>query len=338
MKTRIENKIVFLVVIFIAVVIIIIFSVYNHPQKPTIKIINPIIDLGLVDETIESRRLYFHIRNVGKETLKLTKVQVSCPCLDIKLNNSILSHGQEAVLSGTFKPSSKPGKWSDEIFLFSNDPKHSVTKLRVEAYIELNCIALPNNISIDNLMFNENRDFEIEVLGQTNDETFEILNVSTVNKEIRLLDINEEISIRKTNKKRYKIKFSVGRKSVDTWEDIITIATSNSKVPELEVPITIRQTSIFKIAPRIITLRQTEENTISSFDVEISTNIDMAPLTISKIECTDWLDIKIDNANKNTILLNTKIVENNFKKNKEGEVIITINNNIVNIPVLYFAK
>ena len=336
------SKIRILILIAFAAIAVVITSILAKPRTPRIHVREPVIDLGVVDETVRERKIEFHIENLGKECLQLTKVQARCPCLNLKLDRTSVLYGQKAILTGTFKPVSKPGDWSDDVLLFSNDPTNPVIKLCVKAFMELNCVVVPTSIMINNLKRNESREAEIEVLGPSNDGSFKVLGVSTINSAVESLELNEVALKRKANRRRkWKVRLLIKSRDTDIWKDTVTISTSSSKVPNLEVPITVRQVPDFRIKPRIVCLRQTRQNAVPVESVEIIATERDAPLKASHISAPEWLAVTADAVAGHSIRLHIKASEEQVSQNanREGKIIVTTDGNTstINIPVLLFV-
>ena len=336
------RKILFLILIASVAIVIVITLILGKPHTPRIHVRQPVIDLGTVDELSRARKIEFHIKNRGKERLLLTKVQARCPCLDLRLNRTSLLQGQEAILTGTYRPVLRPGDWSDKILLYSNDPENPVTELLLKAYVELNCTVVPASIVIKNLERNESRKTELEILGASNDESFRILDISASTDAVKVLEAEEIAMIQRTQKRRWIVRLLITSRDLDTWEDTMTISTSSSKVPNLEVPIIVNQVPDFKITPRIVCLRWTKENLAPGANVEIIPNVKDMPLKISRINNPDWLVVTVDAASGDLIRLRLKASEEKVSKNgnKEGKVMVTFDGcrSTVRIPVLLFVQ
>lgn len=312
-------------------------------NSPCISIENPVINLGNVDPEEGDKEASFVIKNTGRSPLQLTRLIVSCSCVKTQLGSSLIQPGEETSLNVTFYPPYKNGEWRDHIVIESNDPKNKMTKLILKSYLEFRCQVQPDTLVIDNLQENEIRSAEIAVLGPSSDLSFKILDATSENKSISISRVSEEGTIKGRNRKKYLIGLAIKSNNLDSWQDQVTISTTDDEKSVIQVPVTVHEAKKINYEPRMLSLRhnQNEYDHNGSFIKITSLRKDLL-LKCDRIETTEWLKVREskEKSNAKTLFLEVTLVKPLQKGLIKGVVKIHMKNitEPVKIPVFVFSQ
>ena len=311
-------------------------------RGPKIYVEERVIDCGVLDDQTGPKRVEWSIRNVGDSRLDLTRIRAKCACLKVELSKSSLSPGEEAVLRGTIRHVKKPGERIEKILLSSNDPEKPRIELIAKVYMKLSCMVVPEKVVLNNLRRDESRIIELEVLGGSEDLSFQVLDISSKEDSVEVVNVVDAGMVEATQKKRWKVNLSVKGKGKDYWQDTITFSASTSNGRrEVEVPITVTQVRDIIIRPRVVFLRQTSESPKPSMDVEVSRADSDSALQVLSIDCPNWLVVTTDLESDRRIKLNFKVKQPEMSGNGRlnGEVALSLRGReaAIRIPVVLFG-
>lgn len=315
-------------------------------NSPCISVENPVIALGSVDPQGGVKEASFVIKNTGQSPLQLTSIISSCACVKTQLSSSLIQPGEETSLDVEFHPPSLNGEWRDHIVIESNDPKNGITKLTVRAFLEFRCQVHPDTLIIDNLQDNEIRSAEITILGPSNDLSFKILDANSENKSISILRVSEEGTIKGRNRKKYSVDLAIKSSNQDSWQDQITIRTTDHEKPVIQVPVTVREAEAKKInyEPRMLSLRHDQnEHYHNNSIIKITSLRKDLLLKCNRIETPEWLKVRESKEKSDaseTLFLEATLVEPLPKGLIKGVVKIHMQNitEPVEIPVFVFSQ
>lgn len=88
----------------------------------------------------------FVIRNGGSGELRLSKVQLSCTCVDARLSIAALQPGQQANLDIRFRPGENAKQPSAQVKVTTNDPQNPFLQLTVQWEVAHDLIATPSEV------------------------------------------------------------------------------------------------------------------------------------------------------------------------------------------------
>jgi hypothetical protein len=263
-------------------------------DSPRIHIANEQIDLGTIDgahpDPNKLDRVQFEISNRGSGVLRLTRVHVSCACLEPRLERVSLPAGQTATLSVRVAIPVAVGEFREKVRLFSNDKKRPVKELLVRGYVHRACYVLPQAVSVTGLRLGETRTVELEVTGPDAEAAFEIRQVSAKNKEVEVGAIEKAPTVAYASRQAWRVRLTIASRSLDSWEDVIAISTSSEEAPLLEVPLKVQELALVSVEPGVVVLRDQPDGMMPKATVQVSANTG-APIAIAHIEKPDWLDV-----------------------------------------------
>ncbi len=104
-------------------------------KAPSIKFENTVFEYGTITEG-ESVSYEFKFKNEGKMPLELRKIKASCGCTAISTSETTIAPGKTSSIKTTFNSRGKYGKQNKTITVISNDPAHSVIKLRITGEVK----------------------------------------------------------------------------------------------------------------------------------------------------------------------------------------------------------
>lgn len=113
-------------------------------------IITPLThDMGDIKEGDKASRTYT-IKNEGSSILNIKDVKVSCGCTVAKPKKNDLQPGESTELEVTFNSSGREGKQSKTVFIESNDPVNSNTRVTFTANVLTRANTTPYTGSLAN--------------------------------------------------------------------------------------------------------------------------------------------------------------------------------------------
>jgi len=308
---------------------------------PKLFIKNPLINLGLMDREVKTRKISFELENRGSSQLVFSKIQAGCPCLNANLGKTSLAPGEKTTLTASVPTLNIIGEYKDAIYLYCNDPDRKVTKLTIKGFMESHWSVLPDKLSLSNLLPDGVVDTTLTVLGPVNDTEFKIKNVFSSAPEIKIAGIKHVGSVRSRNQAKWEVGLIVHGRGQSSWKEHINIATTNKKKPTCKVPIHVSEIKPVIAEPRLIILTPGQNNTIVK-EVNIISNRPNTPLEIASIRCPKWIRSKqIGNkeqpANKIRIQLTAR-VKAPSKLTRDKIMIEFTNGDSVEIPVIVLSK
>ena len=184
-----RNKLIIFIIIAIAILIGA-FFIYNSiqnksSQPPQISLSEEEWDFGKVKE--DERPIHiFTIKNTGGEELIITRVRATCGCTATMLTSDHIPPGKSAELQTTFNPTGYKGIVKKDIYIESNDPKLSTTKIVVIVDVE----PIP---SPQAFISNSQWDLGLISQGDTPTFTFTIENKGELDLVIDKIDVSEYV-------------------------------------------------------------------------------------------------------------------------------------------------
>jgi hypothetical protein len=337
------KRLLFIVLVVLGGSVGLLILALRRPAGPRIHIDRPVIHVGQIDEQSKPRQFRFRITNQGNARLEIPRVLAGCPCLNVKLACASLLPGEEAFLTGEIPFSRRPGDLNERILVYSNDPDSPVTQLSVRAYVTLKCMAVPDAIVVNALKRNEPRETVVDVFGPSNDSTFRVTGASTHGNAIETLRISELALMPETGRRRWRVELRIGATSADTWEDVIAIATTNTRTPVLEVPVTVNQVPAFRVIPRIVSLALDPGVKQAGAHVDIVPTGKITSLRIAQITNPDWVMVTSDSVADRNVHLRITLSEEDHCESKDRQGTITVvlddeHRSTLSIPVLLFVR
>ncbi|MHC4728700.1 MAG: DUF1573 domain-containing protein [Planctomycetota bacterium] len=114
---------------------------------PVIKVKNRSHDFGKVGPN-KKYTCEFNFSNVGKDTLKITKIQSTCGCTVPQLKKKSYKPGESGTINVTFRTPSREGKTTKRLYILSNDKKSPKFGLTLKADIELKMAFEPKSLGL----------------------------------------------------------------------------------------------------------------------------------------------------------------------------------------------
>ncbi|MBN2427219.1 MAG: DUF1573 domain-containing protein [Deltaproteobacteria bacterium] len=120
-------------------------------EGPVIVIDNPEYNFGQVFAGTQVSHI-FGFRNTGTTPLIIEKVRHSCGCTTSEPSSRNLEPGESAEIKSTFDSSRFNGPQVKTIYLYSNDPTHSVVQLYMRGIIKKEITQHPGRVSLTKLV------------------------------------------------------------------------------------------------------------------------------------------------------------------------------------------
>ena len=76
------------------------------------------------------------VRNTGKKDLQIKALKGNCACISAEIDQKIVRPGDSTMLRISFKPQNRGGTQQKAITLYSNDPRNTVQRINVLAFVE----------------------------------------------------------------------------------------------------------------------------------------------------------------------------------------------------------
>jgi hypothetical protein len=121
---------------------------------PKIEFDPPQADLGIIEGDAETSFSVF-IRNDGDDTLRISRVRVTCGCTVAILPDSTVEPGGRVPLKGIFNSRKFEGEIHKALFVDSNDPKRKRVPLTVEGFIVRGVSYSPRQVFFANARVHE---------------------------------------------------------------------------------------------------------------------------------------------------------------------------------------
>ncbi|MGE5352772.1 MAG: DUF1573 domain-containing protein [Acidobacteriota bacterium] len=103
-------------------------------QFPQIVITPLSCDMGNIKAGEKATKIYT-IKNVGGDNLEIKEVRASCGCTAAKPGKTKLGPGETTELEVTFNSEGREGKQNKTVYIESNDPSNSTTKVSFTANV-----------------------------------------------------------------------------------------------------------------------------------------------------------------------------------------------------------
>lgn len=103
--------------------------------QPAIHLEEARFSFGELPEGPEARH-EFVVANTGKGDLKIDRIQTSCGCTSSTIGKKELKPGEKTVLTAIYDTNNRPGPFTKEIRIFSNDPAHPETVAVIEGMVK----------------------------------------------------------------------------------------------------------------------------------------------------------------------------------------------------------
>jgi len=110
-------------------------------NAPKIQVLQDKVDFGKVLKG-DSAIFYYQISNVGKEPLKIRRIQTGCGCIGNVVDKEILKKGETATIKVAYLTSGREGKEERAITVITNDPMKPMKKLFFSGEVVTNPNAL----------------------------------------------------------------------------------------------------------------------------------------------------------------------------------------------------
>ena len=183
-----KNKIIIILISIVVIVgaFLIFYNIQNKSsQPPTISFSEEEWDFGKIKE--DERPVHvFTIKNTGREELIISRVRSSCGCAATMLSSDNIQPGKSAELKVTFNPTGYNGLVKKDIYIESNDPQLSKTKLTITTEVE----PIPSPKAF---LSNSQWDLGLVSQGDFSTFTFTIENKGELDLIIDKIDVSEYI-------------------------------------------------------------------------------------------------------------------------------------------------
>ncbi|MFN5331089.1 MAG: DUF1573 domain-containing protein, partial [Bacteroidota bacterium] len=104
-------------------------------EVPQLFISQKVIELGDINSSTVIRKS-IELKNLGKKTLELRKIQDNCECLVVEASKNTLAPGEQMELLLTFDPVGRKGIDHRNIYIFTKDPENPVQLLVIKSRVD----------------------------------------------------------------------------------------------------------------------------------------------------------------------------------------------------------
>lgn len=95
------------------------------------------LNIGSLQEDAGAQTYHFRFRNVGQDTITLTKIQTSCGCAEADCHRRVVAPGEESTLTIIFHPSGQVGTVYKQAFIYTNlSTKFPTAKIALVGEVE----------------------------------------------------------------------------------------------------------------------------------------------------------------------------------------------------------
>ncbi|MHC5059865.1 MAG: DUF1573 domain-containing protein [Planctomycetota bacterium] len=114
----------------------------------------------------------FNFTNIGKGTLKITKIQSTCGCTVPQLKKKSYEPGESGKINVTFRTPSREGKTTKRLYILSNDKANPKYALTLKANVEVKMSYKPKSLKLS--LKAENADAQPITLTSKDGKSFAI--------------------------------------------------------------------------------------------------------------------------------------------------------------------
>ena len=211
-----------------------------------------LVDIGEISED-QSPEAEFRFSNKGDQPLVITEIGGSCRCHVLRVTSETLLPGESASLIAAVSTRYRIGPATDLIKVKSNDPDNPIQVLQIKQFVVKRTLAIPDRLYID-LSENSEDSRTIKILGPNNDNTFEVLEVSS---NMRRITLGKPTCASEPNEARRLWKFSVKATNAPghnvAQSGSIEVTTNDKKKPVITIPVTLLENIPITIHPRTLT-------------------------------------------------------------------------------------
>ena len=289
----------------------------TESRDPRIKFTEYLYDFGESHQMSEISHEYSY-QNVGNAPLVVKRVESSCQCITSFVEAQTLMPGEKGTLQISYNPS-RSGFQTQEIEVYSNDPRRPVTVLTVMGFLKAAPQAKPSRLAITNYPNHEGI-VERKILV-TGSRDIEIQRIATSGRGITTQFKNPN---RKTGEWHATVLVSVDMSGSRTPGEKLIIYTNDPVNPKITVPIMFRSIHPLIINPNrvlfgVVSPGEVTTRTVSLFASSAIQILDVS--TQSPMLSTELIDLKTDNQYQ----LVVKIKADGTESTLNSSVVITTN-------------
>jgi len=131
----------------------------------------------------------FVIKNVGDETLEISKARPACGCTVAKMTEKSVPPGGESLLTAKLSLRGRKGHQSKAITIYSNDPDNSQYRLLLVGDVHQAIQVKPDRLIFGQMAPGQEVTLKIELIGASEQE-YQVLKIET-NSENLIATVNE---------------------------------------------------------------------------------------------------------------------------------------------------
>lgn len=238
---------------FIAFVIAVLYTAFTSSilmaeeakiNGASIYFAEPVFDFGSVWQG-EAVTHKFEFQNVGNETLKIDRVRASCGCSKAEASVKEVPPGKSGYIEVVFNSEGYRNRQSKTVYVYSNDPKNSMTQVELRSNVKIEVEIKPRTISFGDVPKHSQVTRQLEIIQRGEEE----LIIEKVKADSKYLTI-DSVSKKGVAKKVYSIKCSL-REDVPAGIFVgrIDIYTNLERKSRIMVPVQARVLGDIQISP-----------------------------------------------------------------------------------------
>ena len=172
------------------------------------------------------------LKNVGLDTLDITRVKPTCGCTTAPLSKRILAPNDSAELNITLRISASQKKVIKSVYIFSNDPNEGKQTLFLKATVHKPIMILPETyFRLVEMTVGSPVKTVCKIMNKSDEEVV-LTNAQTTPEELTVDFTGEKVLMPGDT---VSVKVTVLPQKSGYFSGRVTIKTSNKEMPELKI-------------------------------------------------------------------------------------------------------
>lgn len=245
---------------------------------PKIEVASPVFDFGVVGPN-KPVPCEFKFKNVGTETLVITKIATTCRCTLGKLDKLNYAPGESGTVKATYRSQTIPGPVQKHFHILNNDKTNPSFELTIKGRIELKVAIEPKNHRLSLFLNLENAGAAPITLTSKDNKPFAVKSFTSTSNAITI-DLDPKVE-----KTVHVLKLKVDiEKLKKNLVGSINIGLSHPETNQITLSYV--ALPLYKVSPPRLIVRNAEPGKVIKRDVWIKSNykdkVEIASITSQK--------------------------------------------------------